>query len=76
MDVLEENVISKLKKIWYDKEEDILNIELDKGLYWKNLEIGKYLILDITKEGKITGIEILRASKVFPKEGEVVLERA
>ena len=64
------------KKIWYDKKEDILNIELDKGQYWKSLEIGRNLILDITKEGQITGIEILRASKVFPKEGAVVLQKA
>lgn len=64
------------KKIWYDKEEDILNIELQKGEYWKSIELEKGIIVDITKEGVITGIEILRASKAFGGQGKTVLKRA
>lgn len=49
---------------WYDKEEDVLNIQLKEG-YWKSIELPNGLVIDITKDGSISGIEILRASKIF-----------
>jgi len=63
-------------KIWYDKEEDILNIELNKGEYWKSVELPDNVVIDIAKDGKITGIEILRTSKVFSGDVSKVIERA
>lgn len=61
---------------WYDKEEDILNIELGSGEYWKSIELGNGVIIDIDKKGKITSIEILRASKIFSGDVKKVIETA
>jgi len=65
-----------MEKVWYDQEEDILNIEFGKGEYWKSVELENGVNIDITKEGQITGIEILRASKVFSGEQRKVIENA
>lgn len=59
---------------WYDKEEDILNIEINGGEYWKSIELPNGIIIDVDKKGKIKGIEILRASKVFSGDVKKVLE--
>lgn len=48
---------------WYDEEEDILNIQLNKNEYWKSID--GLTIIDIDKKGNIKGIEILKASKIF-----------
>ena len=56
--------IDKMKSS-YDKEEDILNVQLQEKGYWKSVELPNGIVLDITKDGKIMGIEILRASKIF-----------
>ncbi len=62
---------------WYDKEEDILNIQLDeKKEYWKSVELPNGVVIDIAKDGAIIGIEILRASKVFSGDVKKVLETA
>ena len=61
-------------KEWYDKEEDILNIEFDSGEYWKSIELPNGIIIDITKDGKINSIEILKASKVFSGDMKKVIE--
>lgn len=60
----------------YDKEEDILNIELAKKEYWKTIELPNGINIDIAKDGSITGIEILRASKVFSGDIKKVIEQA
>ena len=59
---------------WYDKEEDILNIELNSGEYWKSIEIPNSIVIDIDKNGKIKAIEILRASKVFSGDVRKVID--
>jgi uncharacterized protein YuzE len=62
---------------WYDKEEDILNIELnDSGEYWKSVEFPKGIVFDIDKEGKIKGIEVMQASKVFSGDVKKVIDTA
>lgn len=60
----------------YDKEEDILNIELNNKEYWKTIELPNGINIDIAKDGTITGIEILRASKVFSGDIKRVIEQA
>jgi len=60
----------------YDKEEDILNVQLQEKGYWKSVELPNGIIIDITKEGKIMAIEILRASKVFSGDAKRVIETA
>lgn len=59
---------------WYNKEEDILNIEINDGEYWKSIELPNGIIIDIDKNGKIKAIEILEASKVFSGDVKKVLE--
>ncbi|MBW3019393.1 DUF2283 domain-containing protein [Candidatus Woesearchaeota archaeon] len=65
-----------MEKTWYDKKEDILNIELAKGDYWKSVELPNGVVIDIAKDGSITGIEIPQASKVFSGDIKKVIERA
>ena len=61
---------------WYDKEEDILNIQIQDKDYWKSIELPNGIIIDVSKEGIITGIEILEASKIFSGDIRKVIERA
>ena len=61
---------------WYDKEEDIFNIQLKDNGYWKSVELPNGIIIDVAKDGSITGIEILRASKVFSGDVKKVIEQA
>ena len=60
----------------YDKEEYILNVQLQEKGYLKSVELPNGIIIDITKEGKIMAIEILRASKVFSGDAKRVIETA
>ena len=64
------------KEIWYDKEADILNLEINDKEYWKSIELPSGIVLDIAKDGSITSIEILRASKLFFGDAHKVIERA
>ncbi len=59
---------------WYDKEEDILNIEINSGEYWKSIELPNGVVIDLDKNGKIKAIEILKASKVFLGDAKKVIE--
>ena len=61
------------KQSWYDKEEDILGIQLDKGGYWKSVELPNGIVIDISKDGKIIAIEISNAKKVFSGEARKVI---
>jgi len=64
------------KIMWYDEEEDILGIQIAKDKYWKSIELPNGIIIDISKKGFITGIEVLRASKVFRGDTGMVIEMA
>ena len=48
---------------WYDKEQDIMNLELSNGEYWKSIELPNGIVIDIAKDGSMTSIEILNASE-------------
>jgi len=63
-------------KSWYDKQEDILNIQMKDEGYWKSVELQNGVVIDIAKDGSIMGIEILRASKVFSGDVKKVIEYA
>ena len=65
-----------MEETWYDKEEDILNVEVRKGEYWKSIELPNGVVIDITKDGSVLGVEILHASKIFSGRGKKVLQRA
>ena len=61
---------------WYDKEEDIMKLELTNGEYWKSIELPNGIIIDLDKKGKIKAIEILKASKIFSGDAKSVIEKA
>lgn len=63
-------------KNWYDKDEDILNIQLKDSDYWKSVELPNGVIFDIAKDGSIIAVEILRASKIFSGDVKKVIETA
>jgi len=63
-------------KKWYDKEEDILNIQLkDKG-YWKSVELPNGIVIDVAKDGSVMSIEIMNASKIFSGDMRKVIEES
>ena len=64
------------KLMWYDDEEDILGVRIAKGEYWKSIELPNGIIIDVSKEGRVTGLEVLRASKVFSGDVKKVIELA
>ncbi len=66
----------KEKTVWYDDEEDALGVRIAKGDYWKSVELPSGIIIDVSKEGKITGLEVLRASKVFSGDVKKVIDLA
>lgn len=53
------------EKIRYDKEFDILAASFTNEKSWKSIELPNGIILDISKNGKITGLEIWKASKLL-----------
>ena len=61
-------------KTWYDKQEDIYNIQLKNTEYWKSIEMSNGVVLDLGKDGSIISIEILKASKVFSGDTKKVIE--
>jgi len=61
---------------WYDKEEDILGIRLEDKTYWKSIELPNGIIIDVSKEGSIIGMEIQKASNIFSGDVKQVIESA
>ena len=61
---------------WYNKEEDIMNVQLSEKQYWKSVELPNGIVIDIAKDGSIIAIEILHASKVFSGDVKKVIEAA
>ena len=52
-------------KINYDKTANAVYIQIRKGKISKTVEVSKNVIHDTDSSGKILGIEILNASKLF-----------
>lgn len=61
---------------WYDSEEDVLGIHIQDDKYWKSVELPNGIVIDISKDGKIIGLEVLRASKIFSGDIKKVIELA
>lgn len=59
---------------WYDVDEDILNLELNSGEYWKSIELPNGIVIDVDKQGKILAIEIMGAKKIFSGDVKSVLK--
>ena len=54
-------------KLHYDQKSDAVYIRLNDKRYVESNEISEGIIFDYDSKGKIIGIEILDASKKFPK---------
>jgi len=63
-------------KQWYDEEEDVLGIRLQNKLYWKSIELPNGIIIDVSKDGNIIGLEILGAKKIFSGDTKKVIDVA
>ena len=63
-------------KQWYDKEEDILGVRLQEKEYWKSIELANGIVIDVSKDGSVIGLEIPKASKVFLKDSRKVIDSA
>ena len=57
----------KLPRAHYDQESDSLYIVISKGPEEGFIELAPDINLDLGKNGKVMGIEILKASKVLRK---------
>jgi uncharacterized protein YuzE len=55
-------------KITFDKEADAMYIEMSNEEFVKNKKIDNETIIDLDKNGKIIGIEILNVSKRIAKD--------
>jgi uncharacterized protein YuzE len=55
-------------KIEFDKEADAVYIELNAGEFATNKKIDSNTVIDLDKNGKILGIEIVNASKAISKD--------
>ncbi|OGG39955.1 hypothetical protein A2118_01250 [Candidatus Kaiserbacteria bacterium GWA2_50_9] len=55
-------------KITYDKIANAAYMTLRKGKVAKTVEMSESVIVDLDKKGNILGIEMLDASKQFPRE--------
>ena len=53
-------------KIRYDKKVDAVYIDLARGKYHVSKKITDDIVVDLTKTGKVLGIEILDASETIP----------
>jgi len=65
-----------MEEITYDKEADVLNIQIGNGKYWKSIEFAKGIVMDLSKDGSIISIEILWASNFFSGDAKKVIEMA
>ena len=55
-------------EISYDKEADAMYIEFRKGDFAKNKKVDDFTIIDLDKDDKILGIELLEVSNRIPIE--------
>jgi len=60
----------------YDEEEDILSIDVAEGEYWKSIELPSGIVIDISRDGKVLGLEIWKASKIFFGDAKKIIESA
>lgn len=63
-------------KVKYDREADVLYIQLSDAPIIDSDEERKGIVLDYDDEGRIVGIEILNASKNLPQPTKVEYEVA
>ena len=57
-----------MSEVWYDNEEDVLGIQVAEGKYWKSVEISRNVVIDLSDDGKIIGVEIFQAKQRLKKD--------
>ncbi len=55
-------------KFNYDKKVDALYLRFNEELYCESDEVSPGIIIDYSQKGKIIGLEVLNASKHFPRQ--------
>lgn len=65
-----------MSETWYDTEEDVLGIQLKDRGYWKSVEVSKNVVVDLSENGEIIGVEILGAKRSFKNDTPLVISRA
>ncbi len=61
---------------WYDSEEDVLGIHIQDKKYWKSVELPNGIVIDLSLDGSIIGIEVFKASKIFSRDIKKVIDSA
>jgi len=61
--------------VHYDEKEDALGIQLKSRGYWKSVEVSKNVVMDLTKEGEIIGIEILGVKDTLKKYAPLIVSK-
>ncbi len=62
--------------MWYDRKEDVLGIQLKNKGYLKSVEVSKNVVVDLSEDGEIMGVEILGAKRSFKKDAPLIVSRA
>ncbi len=65
-----------MSETWYDKDEDVLGMHVKGKTSWGSIEIGKNVVVDLSKVGEIVGIEILGARQFFKKDAPLIVSKA
>ena len=65
-----------MSETWYDREEDVLGIQLRRKGYWKSVEVSKNVVVDLSEDGEIMGVEILGARRSFKRDAPLIVSKA
>jgi uncharacterized protein YuzE len=64
-----------MSELWYDSEEDVLGIQLTDKKYWKSVEVSENVVVDLSRDGEIAGIEIFKARPSFKKDAPLIVSK-
>ena len=62
-----------MEEVWYDSEEDVLGIQLSDKKYWKSVEVSENVVVDLSHEGQIIGIEIHGIRRTFREDAPLIV---
>ena len=65
-----------MSETWYDKEEDILGMHVKGKPSYGSVEVGKNVVVDLSKEGEIVGIEVHGAKRYFKENAPQMVSKA
>ncbi len=65
-----------MSKVWYDGEEDVLGIQVADKKYWKSVEVSDNVVVDLSSDGGIIGIEIFNARHLFKRDAPLIVSKA